>query len=222
MAVSYIGGVATTGAANGGTTAGVNTTGANLIVIGITHLSGTTASVSDSNSNTYTALTAITSGEHRSRLYYCLAPTVGSGHTFTLSGTGIYGAAFVQYFSGIDSYDKQNGGTSAGTTVQPGSVTPTNADSLLVTAAADRAAGTISIDGSYTISNQQGQTGVSYGGGMAYLIQAGGPSASNPTWTHGDTSGFSCATIAVFVPSAGGGGSSIVPISMRHYRQRRA
>ena len=75
---------ATVAGASGGTTAAVNTTGANFIVL-VTAQSGTTT-VSDNKGNTYTPLTLYTvSGGGSGQLYYCTPATVGAGHTFTIS-----------------------------------------------------------------------------------------------------------------------------------------
>lgn len=71
---------------NGATSDAVDTTGANLLVIAVASSSGT-ITVSDNKSNTYTPLTSYVSSSQAARLYYCASPTVGVGHTFTVSGT---------------------------------------------------------------------------------------------------------------------------------------
>ncbi len=79
------------GGVNGGDTTGtpIDTTGANLLIFGVSYLDGSAPTISDSKSNTWTALTATlpsTSGDIR--IYYAKNPTVGAGHTFSATGTG--------------------------------------------------------------------------------------------------------------------------------------
>lgn len=85
MAIALIS--STTGAGiNGGTSAGIDTTGSNLIVILVSFSNGT-ITVSDSKSNTYTPLTTYTSLTQSERTYYCASPIVGTDHSFTVSGS---------------------------------------------------------------------------------------------------------------------------------------
>ncbi len=65
------------------TSGAITTTGANLIVVNVGSYSVNPATFGDSKSNIWTALTlqSVTSGV-QTRLYYCVNPTVGSGHTF--------------------------------------------------------------------------------------------------------------------------------------------
>src|SRR5262249_1127355 len=70
------------------TTSSVDITGATLIVI-TTAYDGTPTgcTVSDSKSNTWTGLTTYTGGLDALKIYYAVNPTVGTGHTFTCSGS---------------------------------------------------------------------------------------------------------------------------------------
>jgi hypothetical protein len=92
--------IATTAASNPGTpntvtTAGVNTTGANLIVVmagydaGFSGTSSAIPVVTDNMGNgSYTGLPRQNSAlGNAGNLFYFANPTVGSGHTFTLTGT---------------------------------------------------------------------------------------------------------------------------------------
>lgn len=204
--VEYHGAVST-----GGTTGTLTTTGATLLIVGVAAAYGGLpgATVSDSKSNTWNALTT-----HRydnggaygtaSRLYYAQNPTVGTGHTFTVAGTEIYPAIFVQAFSGTaltSVYDGQENGQTATavTTLATGSVMPSLNSCVCVVVICHGATANVTIDGGFTISNTYIQTGVPgtpYGGSMAYLIQTVA-TAANPSysWT---TSSEAATSIAVF------------------------
>jgi hypothetical protein len=92
----------------------------------------------------------------------------------------------------VSPYDQQSGATAT----QPGSLTPAGANSLFVTAASSQTITTYTVNSGFTISDQQpGAGSLAIGGGMAYVIQSGGPSALNPTWTTVDTT-----AMAVFKP----------------------
>jgi hypothetical protein len=191
---------------NGGTTGDIVTTGANLMVVSASWYSAASADVTltDSKSNTWTPLTTRTSTFISNRLYYCYGGTVGSGHNFTLSGTAVYCSVQVIAFSGMAStpLDQQNGTGSGGawTTVQPGSITPSQANTVVFVGLSFEAnsSGAISIDGGYTISNTTAHSpGSGEGGSLAYQIFASA-SAQNPTWTSASSSGDGATTIASF------------------------
>lgn len=210
MAYAYVTGATPVGGVNGGTTSAIDTTGANLIVLSVIwYHPGGTPTVSDSKGNTYTALTSITavSGSSRLNLYYCYAPTVGTGHTFTIAGSGIYAGVGAAAFSGAASspLDAQTGATAAATTVQPGSITPSVADALLISAAGFDSSGTISVNGGFTeVSELAFSGGVNFGVQLAYLIQTSA-AAANPTSTTTVSANLT-AKLAAFQAAAGGGG----------------
>jgi len=176
----------------GGTTGAINSTGANLIVIAIAAYSHNDTPT-DSKSNTYTGLTQQGSGTGFLRLYYCVAPTVGSGHTF--STTSDYCTISAIAFSGASAspLGSQNGGTGS---LQPGSITPGANGSVVITAigSSDGSSTTIpSLAGGFT------SYGVSCFGdhamlGLAWYVQ---PTAAaiNPTWTAVNTSSNRCAIV---------------------------
>src|SRR3954469_3579948 len=131
------------------TTSGIDTTGANLIVVYLSSDAGNTTTVSDSKSNTYTALTVHgTTNPNNCRLYYCAGATVGTGHTFTLSTGSGFPSIFVQAFGGAGSFDSQNGASGA----SPGSVTPPGDGCVIVTGTGSQFQPS-SIDSSFTISD---------------------------------------------------------------------
>jgi hypothetical protein len=189
----------------GGTSSGVDTTGATLLVVtGVYYGGGTTASVTDNKSNTWTKLTVQDNSVAANCIWYSHATTVGTGHTVTF--TGDYSIAEFMAFSGVSGspFDKQGGnetanGTAA-TTFQPGSLTPSANGSLIVVGLGNNSfTGTISIDSSFTIAGQHTyNSGVNYGAATAYLIQTTA-AAVDPTWTMPSTGGtYLTSAMAVF------------------------
>lgn len=199
---------AVAGGINGATTGGINTTGADLLVIAVGHYAGT-PTVSDSNGNTWTPLTQYGASGNRSRIHWCVPVTVGAGHTFTVTGAGLVPAIAVLAFSGAYAtpYDTENGATSN----QTGSVTPSEDNEVLVSTLCFYPSGTLSIDSSFTISDQLDyNASVSMGIGMAYQIQTTA-TARNPTWSTTTSFSESSSAIATFKAAAGGGGPSGSP-----------
>lgn len=183
--------------ANNVTTAAIDTTGATLLVVCVGHLGAVT--VSDSKGNTWTALTQ----GSRGRIYYVQNPTVGSGHTFSVTSVGsapaIAAAAYSNTrFTGV--LDKDSKGDVTGSaTAQPGSVTPDTGAELLILLGASET-NISSVDSGFTIRENVGYVaGQHFSVALADLIQ-GAPAAINPTVTFaGATDG--CATIATFRPN---------------------
>lgn len=207
MAYTHLGNIAAVGGANGNTTAAVDTTGANLIVLVVTDFAaGPGVTLSDSKGNTWTGLTAQTNSSNngRVRIYYCFAPTVGSGHTFTVSGTGTFSAVGGAFFSGAvtSPFDQQNGAQNSNTgstTLQPGSITPTEDNELVIVATNFNENGSVSIDGGFTEATELAPAGATnFGTMLAYLPQTTA-TAVNPTLTYTYVTGFySAAAIASF------------------------
>jgi hypothetical protein len=175
------------------TTAGVDTTGANLIVcvVAFDEMYDTSVSaVSDIKGNTWVGRTTRTvTGGVRIRTYYAVNPTVGSGHTFTADKYPLLPAIGCLAFSGANTsapYDVENGTTATGvTSVQPGSVTPSEDNEVIVTGVASAQAipTSAAINGGFTFElNNQGGTGVDTTLFVGYLIQTSA-AAANPTWS---------------------------------------
>src|SRR5262245_32762550 len=98
MAFTLIGSVSASSTnGNSVTTGSLDTTGANLVVVVFSsYQGGTIVNVTDNKSNTYSNRTVYQfSGDSRVRLSYVASPSVGTGHTFTVSGSGIYPALAV-------------------------------------------------------------------------------------------------------------------------------
>jgi hypothetical protein len=173
-----------TSGSSGCTTSGINTTGADFLLASVTGYSGGLpgATITDSKGNTWTALTEYdgSDGNVGTRNFYCVAPTVGAGHTFTLSGANVYGRLNVTAWNGVDQtmpIDSQravrvSGGSGPGSS---GSLTPVHDGSLLVSLFG-MGAGTSPADASspaFTVLDAHNGIGVQdYSTGLSYYIQS--------------------------------------------------
>lgn len=193
-----------------GPTSAVDTTGADLLVISTgSYLSA--ATVSDSKGNTWNSLTSYAGGLAVVRTFYAVNPTVGSGHTFSCSGS--YPAIGMIAFSGATTttpFDLENGsGGSSGTTNQSGAITPSENNSLVVGASSIWNGGDgnhiSSIDGGFTLEVDVAKGGANFGIAMSYIIQTSAASA-NPTWTDSLSNDSWADSIASFKSAGGGGG----------------
>lgn len=213
--IQYVASTSQAGTANGATTSAIDTTGANLIVVAVSWFNNAATTVSDNQGNTWTALTVRSVASNvTSRLYYCASPTTNASHTFSVSGTSIFPTIAVVAVSGAAAspFDLENGATSSvdATSVQPGSITPSEDGCLVVTGVSTNGT-SHSIDSGYTTQAQNYQASVRMGGGLAFLIQSTA-AATNPTWSW-TTASDRAATIASFKPASEGG--SIVPIILQ-------
>ncbi len=201
----------TTAQNNGGgtTSPGIDTTGADLIVIALTCSSGSISTfltlISDNKSNTWLS-GGITqndgSNNAASAIVYCINPTVGSGHTFSYGGGSILQSICVAAYSGANlGFDTaKNSGASGGVfTVQPGSVTPNQNNSLIiVVGTAVQVGNTLAVNQSFTIrENQPLVSGQTYGSWIMDLFQ-GTAAAVNPTITSNMNSNGMAALAFVF------------------------
>lgn len=182
-------------AANTGTgsvhaiTSAIDTTGADLLIAAGVQVGG--GVMSDSKSNTWTEIgpSATSAGGQIISLFYVLNPTVGSGHTFDFGGTGAYPTLCVQAWSGSAGglKDQSNSSASGGlvSSIQPGSITPTQNNELVVTASGwDQAGNTATDPTGYTRTDYiAGVGGVNYADQFEYQIQTTA-TATNPTWNY--------------------------------------
>lgn len=182
LVASAIAGASPTSSDNAVTTA-IDTTGASLIVVGINYFLGAgSATLSDSKGNTWTALTLVSESTANGRLYYCVNPTVGSGHTFTLTASGAVRASVAAMaFSNAGAFDQESSSHAVAETRQPGSLTPSSSDSLFVTMLASQSNGGDSINAGFTLSETIADTASHLSLSVAYLVQES-PAAVNPTW----------------------------------------
>ena len=205
----------TAGGNTGATTSGLNTTGANFLIIGLGYFPGNTITISDSVNggagNTWTALTAY-AGTLAAQMWYVQNPTnVGANHTFSFSATGaVYGNMAAEAWSsmatsGVFQTGTDNGTNSGGTevtTLQVGSITPSGPTIVFSCIGyGDTTGETLSMNDSFTLADHVAM-GSQQGMGLAYLIQTSG-SAINPTWSFGGSITEWCgAGIAAFTYSA--------------------
>lgn len=187
--------------ASGGTTSAIDTTGAELLVAGIWCLTSAGENLSDSKGNTWTKLTSQINFGMDVVLYYCINPTVGSGHTFSTTShfVGVGVAAFSSTGSG-PTYDTQNGANqNASGNLQPGSITPAVNGSVVVTAFGSfngSTSGGPAIPTNY-IGVARNTTSTAEAGGLGFWIQTTA-TATNPTWN--DNGSSECAVIASWKP----------------------
>lgn len=211
MTAAYVTHIDIPGGASGGTSAGVDTTGATLLVVSVSwYGSSARPTLTDSKSNTWVALTEQKFSVAGNVLFYCKNPTAGSGHTFTLSGSSIYSCGQMEAFSGTNTsapFDVESGATSSAFSLATGSITPT-VDGCVIVAGLSAGDGTAgySIGSGFTVTDAYNHNpSAAEGGAAAYLIQTTA-AAVNPTWsasTPGSSPGVA-ATIAAFKPATGG------------------
>lgn len=199
--------------ANGATTAGINTTGANFIVVFIGSQNGKSITVTDSNTNTWPfpmvdMLLASTGTNQNPSIIWIYPTTVGAGHTFTVTATGAAISFEVAAFSGVGGLT--NIGMSGGII---GSTTAPFANSLVTAGIACNTGpttATFTINSGMTITDQQPFVGgTNYASAFAYVVQTS-PSAINPAF--GGMGGGTCYSRSyTFGPATGssGGGSYI-------------
>lgn len=202
------------------TTSSIDTSGANFIAVAIAVGEGATGfTVTDNKSNGNATATAATyayvGAGTRLTIYIWENPTVGSGHTFTLNkGTGsLSGGMAVRAFSGVatsSSTDQTSVNNTPNTTsVQPGSITPTEANELVLcawTMAGNGVTDTPTTSGLTAASALPRQTtgGGIFPIGLGYVIQTSA-AAVNPTWSWTNAD-YATSVIASFKQAAGGGG----------------
>jgi len=198
-----------------GTSGAIDTTGADLLVAAVGWGNSNAVAFSDSKSNIWIPIGALPISAPASglvQLMIAINPTVGSGHTFTVTGAS---SACVAAFSGshltFPLGQVRNAATAGAASLAPGSLTPPIDACLVIAALGDRTANTISVDGGFTITDQVAFSSPTVVGScLAYLIQTSA-AAANPTfsWTG---SVIASAIIGYFQPptAAAGGATSWV------------
>ncbi len=198
--------------ANGATAGPINTfsPAADLIVVNISwYAAGGVPILSDLANNTWIGLTAKASNNTKTRLFYCASPIVNAGHTFTAFASSSYPAITVAAFSGslASPFDQEIGAftNSNVTSLQPGSITPSQDNCLLVTGLV-HSGSNVSINSSFSGLGVDYGDGTHYGGGIGYKIQTTA-AAVNPTWSYttaGECSSVMASFKAAVVISSGG------------------
>jgi hypothetical protein len=199
----------------GGTSGAADTTGADTLFPAVVRLTGDTVNLTDSKSNSYGAPVRTQADVGGGGLvsidfYRKAAATVGSGHTWTLSGGTFAALAMVAWAGGatssIDDQVNSAGGGGGATTLAAGSITPGFPNTLVLAAiVCSDGADPSSINGGFTIAVHLAAGGANFGVGIAYLVQTT-ETAANPTWTLTSGATYAAAIIANFKTAAGGGG----------------
>lgn len=193
---------------NGFTTTGIDTTGSNFIIVSVNLGNATsTGTLTDSNSNTWNALTQYTGSfsDRYIQFFYAKSATVGASHTFSISGTSNFPSLGIAAFSGVDTstpFDVENGNANGfNNSVQTGNVTPAGANELIFTSLNHDNSDTPTINSSQTILDTLAGGGFGHQGHLtAYEIQTTG-TARNPTWSW-TNSDRNVANIAAFKSAA--------------------
>lgn len=186
--IAFVAGV-TTQSTDGSnvTSASIDSTGANLLIVVLAD-AGASTNLSDNKGNTWQPKTSYLDGSSVTsvRIFLSVPTSVGSGHTVTVSGTTLPAVAFAA-FSGANAspFDTVVGTGGNSNSPAAGSITPGAANYLIVNGVSwFDTSGTSSVDSSFNvIGTHLSRTGNGLGIDAAYLIQSGGPTAVNPTWT---------------------------------------
>ena len=193
MAYAFLTGRGDSGALDGPYSSGAfNSLTATLIVIALSYDAANVPVLSDSQTNSWTPLTVRSNGAGAAtRLYYSANPSTSATHTATVSGSGITSGIAIACFSGLPgTTDQENGASGNANSLATGSVTPTQADELIITSLVKDHNETPAIGGGFTIAGTGAYVpGSNFMSSIAYLIQTTA-AAANPSW--------SCATPANF------------------------
>ena len=114
---------------------------------------------------------------------YCAGPVVGSGHTFSTYAN--YAPLEVLAFSGAAAspFDQSSNNYVSGGTANPGAITPSVPNALMVTGVGSNN-WTGSVDSGFAISDSSSYiSSVSMGGAVAWLVVAT-PASINPGWAN--------------------------------------
>ena len=178
------------------TVSGIDTTGANLIACNLDWFSST-RTFKDNKGNTYTTGTSYgaTGGTYSNVWVYCINPAIGSGHYFTNTANfTVLHVVAAKKSSGTPAFDVQNGLNYPGgntTTLQPGSITPSVDNELILAGFCCNDAGggkatNVVINSSFVTLGQTQQGGNLLYGGAFSKIQTTAAS-ENPTLTFAHT-----------------------------------
>lgn len=194
---------------NGGglTTGAVDCTASTLIVVFIgTYKDWYPTAVVDSNSNNYTACTQYPGSSQAGQFWYFRNPTGSLGAlTFTVTGVSgninLYSYFGVMAFSGgaTSTLDQQSGALDSTDPLQPGSITPSQPNALVVMGIFNYAAGAspTTTGGTYYGVAKSGTIGM---GGTAWVVQSSATAINNTWVSSGAAGGENAVVIASFIP----------------------
>lgn len=172
-------------------TGAINTTGADCIFIVVSIFGDFGGSVpQDNKSNIYIPCTPLDgTGANSCCIFYCLAPAVGSGHTFNWNHGSAFPSIYVLACSGVKQTSPLDQEAKA-QSLTPGSITPSQDGEIVITGyCTNGGSGTPTIGSGFTVSDALAflTSGDNEGGGLAYLIQTTA-TAANPSWATGTSS----------------------------------
>lgn len=209
--------IAQTGIAGNGTTAtttSINTTGAGITIVQVAEANVTAGTLSDNKGSTWVLLRSdAIAAQIINATYYCSPCFFGSGHTFSYTKTGSFASINVIALGNIATspIDQQNGNNPASitTSTQPGSVTPTVNNEIVIASICVGNSGTVAINSGFTISHAVAFGAANNQGAMlAYSIQTSA-SAVNPTFSW-PSSTFAASSIITLKPALNGSGFFIL------------
>jgi hypothetical protein len=229
MAIALIAHTAQASSGGGSlTTSAIDTSGANFLVMATSGFTGVNpvGVPTDSKSNTWIGLTVHTNSVTNtvpSQIFYAVNPTVGTGHTFSFGAASTFPSICVAAFSGVattspfDTVAGEGAGDNGtAITLSISSITPNQANSLVIAVDAIVSGDTSSVDGGFTITDDIPPSGGNcQGSALAYLIQTTAAAAA-PTFTLVTVADRACGGSAVFKPSTGGGATPGTPFFYRH------
>jgi hypothetical protein len=192
----------------------VDSTGATLIIATLNTASGsdcnTNPTLTDSRGNTWvkgtSSINSTCTVQWRAYNHAGSALSVGSGHTFSVTGNFISFSILVlsgTQTGATDPLNKEGAGTSTagGTSLAASSILCDNPNSIVVTtmSAHKESTGGYSADSGFTVSDWVSFVGGNTAGlGTAYLLQSGSPATVTPTWSGLNSASNISTTIACY------------------------
>ena len=185
-----------------GTSSAIDTSAADFLIYW--SAGGSSSAPTDSQSNTWTALTESNNGASIvGRFYWCQpGAKVNASHTFTNGGGGTWAHAVIA-LSGVkvtSPFDQQATNTTSGASpANSGSVTPAADHEIVFSGIAlGGNGGTCSLGGSFTTREYFAPvTGTYYGAAIGYIIQTSA-AAVNPQWSWSNGSSGAALASATF------------------------
>ncbi len=212
--------IATSYGNSGVTSPAIDSSGADLLLVPLYLCAAAFTTQPDSKGNNYTDLTRRDAGSGYSayQTYSVGGLVLGSGHTASnsvgYSRVGLIAVAGA-HATPLDGESGNRTLAAPTTSIQPGSLTPSEDGCLIVTTITCVGGGTITPPAGFTVIVNESDTCA-----LAYMIQ-GTAAPINPTWAWPTSVDCAC-TMTVWKPAAGGGGSTQPPRSMYLNALRRA
>src|SRR5574341_336050 len=196
------------------TTAGIDTTGADLLIAAVTVFGSAAITMSDSKSNSWTLLGTFGSAtDPKVKVYYSKPTSVGSAHTFTALGAAEGPVLAVAAFKGAHATPSDQSNSASGYTqtspISSGSVTPTAIMPLVITYVGGAVgARTYTTPTGFTLLETVGDAS-HYAGVLAYKVQSE-PEAVSASWAFSGAAANHVAVIASFLAAV----VSSVPVDL--------